>query len=131
MMDHIRAEPGISWSELAEVFDVTASTISWHARKLAGADLLSMERRGRRRLFFAQGGGRAARQQAHYRDALRKDGAKETLAIVRALPGMAATVLAQRLGVGMHVARDLLLRLAKADLVRANRGGRSTHYYAT
>ncbi len=129
MMERIEHEPGISLSELAAAFDVTPSTVLWHARKLAAADLLAMERRGRRRLFYAVAGGHAARQEALQRDALRKDGASQALELLRMTPGLTAPKLASRLGIGLHVARNLLVRLASAGLVSAARHGRAIQYF--
>lgn len=131
MMERVTAEPGISLGELAAVFNVTPSTVLWHARKLAAADVLKMERSGRRRLFYSAEGGRDARMAALAREALRKDNAKAALRLVAELPGVTAPRLAERLGIGLHAARDLLARLAGAGLVRADRGSRAIHYYAS
>ncbi len=131
MMERVIQEPGITLTELANAFDVTPSTVLWHARKLAGADVLKMERKGSRRLFFSAEGGLAAREEALRREALRKGRAKEALQAVQAAPGLTAPGLAKRLGIGLHVARDLLARLAGAGLVDADRGGRAIHYYAS
>lgn len=130
MMERVEGDPGISLSELADAFDVTPSTVLWHARKLSGAGILRMERRGRRRLFFPSAGGEAVRQQALARDALRGEQAPKALDAIQAQPGVTAPRMAERLDIGLHAARDLLARLASAGLVEPVRTGRAIRYYA-
>ncbi len=130
MMATVTAEPGITLTELAAAFHVTPSTVLWHARKLAAAGLLQMVRRGRHRLFYGAQGGSVARDQALRRDALRSARAQQALEAVRARPGLTAPGLAQRLDIGLHVARALLRSLAGVGLVQAATGGRALHYYA-
>ncbi len=129
LMERVEDDPGISLSELAEAFDVTPSTVLWHARKLTGASILRMERRGRRRLFYPSAGGEAVRRRALARDALRGEVAPVALDAIEADPGLTAPSLAERLDIGLHAARDLLARLASAHLIEGIRSGRAIRYY--
>ncbi|MES2155751.1 MAG: winged helix-turn-helix transcriptional regulator [bacterium] len=49
---HIRANPGIAQCDLAEAFGVTASTVTWHINRLAGAGLVQKTRDAHRTRYF-------------------------------------------------------------------------------
>ncbi len=128
LMERVAQDPGISLSELADAFEVTPSTVLWHARKLKAAGVLRMERRGRRRLFYASRGGEATRREAMARDALRGELAPRVLRRIGAAPGITAPRLAEDMEVGLHAVRDALERLRTGGLIDGHRGGRAIQY---
>lgn len=50
---HVQIHPGITQDSLARAFDVSASTVIWHTRRLNDAGILHSKREGRYRRFFA------------------------------------------------------------------------------
>lgn len=49
---HIRAHPGVAQCDLATAFGVTASTVTWHINRLAGAGLVEKSRDAHRTRYF-------------------------------------------------------------------------------
>lgn len=108
IVDVVRARPGLRVGDLASALDVDYKTALHHARMLARAGLLVLEREGRARACYPPG---AARAPAPFAPRV-----VQALVAVRAGAATPAT-LARALGVPRGTAGSLLDALARRGLV--------------
>lgn len=129
LLQAVEAHPGSSLTDIAKTFDVSPSTVLWHARKLEAADLLGTERCGQRRLFYSRRQGTRARREGLQNDALRDDTAACIWDAVRRRPGLTIGALAGLVGAGAAAVRRQVSRLVRAGLVHQDRHGVALRIY--
>ncbi len=66
-------EPGLSHGEIHEAFDVSASTLSFHLKRLVDADVLEKEKDGRRNLYSVADPDIAGRALVRFSDSFKDD----------------------------------------------------------
>jgi predicted transcriptional regulator len=122
----IKDEPGIHAHEVATRLDLGWGTAVYHLKLLERSGLLISKHEGRYKRFFLTGDPRILRKDAV---ALLRNGTSRSIAsAVAQKPGMIQKQVCQTLGLSPSLASWHLQRLEQAQLVQAQRMGRSVSY---
>ncbi len=123
IFDHVRENPGVHVSALADAVDVGWGTAVYHLERLESARLLTTERRGNHKCIFENGG--AVTEEA--REAiplLKSERAREVLAYLTDNPAASQKELGETLDMSPALVSWHVGRLADAGLVTKERRGR-------
>ncbi len=127
--DAVRAHPGISMVELAELVGFGGSTLNYHLRVLERNELLISIKDGRYVRFFDQQSGLYANGRKQVVAALRN---KTTSAIAKHIvehPGVPQCDVAQEFGIAASTVNWHVKRLTDAGLVEKRRDRHFTRYF--
>lgn len=126
----IRANPGISASDLARVASVSWGTTIYHLDVLEQTQMVSSLRKGRYRRYFENGA--ALTQTKDIVATLRNPVTASVVEAMRARPGVTQKDLAAAVSMTPQALHWHLARLVQTGLVRKEREGRVVrHYCAT
>jgi len=127
LLEAIRREPGMSPGELSRLVDCSWNTLVYHLGVLEREGYVSKAREGRRWRFFPTG------SQDHSALPLlammRNPTAARILGEVRAQPGIAQHALSARTALRASTIHWHMERLQQGGFVRAERAGRTVHYF--
>jgi DNA-binding transcriptional ArsR family regulator len=123
----VRAEPGISASELGRRTECGWGTLVYHLSVLEREHLISSAREGRHRRFFSQ-------DRINYSDKpalalLRNDAARRLVLAVQEKPGIIQKQLSRRLGLSPSTIAWHVGRLERAGLLVKEADGRRVRYF--
>lgn len=127
--ERIKAEPGVSFTQLAERVPFGASALSYHIRVLERNEYIATVKDGRYLRFFDRQAGTYAGPRKHAVSALRNTTTAAMARHIRANPGVAQRDLAAAFGVTASTVNWHMARLAQAGLVTRTRDAHFTRHY--
>lgn len=125
----IRANPGLSASDLARLADVSWGTTIYHLDVLEQTSMVSSLRKGRYRRYFENGAALATSKDAVA--VLRNEVTANVVAILRARPGVTQKELAAAASMSPQALHWHIARLVETGLVRKEREGRVVRHFAS
>ncbi len=114
---YIRGNPGIHLKQLSEEFGMKTSSILWHMRKLESAELVSSDRVGGYRVFYAVEGGIEIRRVSRAITAIQNENARRIFQRVQSRPGSTTRQVSEALNIHGGTVRWHLRRLREHGLV--------------
>lgn len=128
IFEAIKAEPGVSASELARRTDVSWGTTMYHLDVLEQTKMISSMRDGRYRRYFQNGAGLTATKQVVA--ILRNPITERVATCVETTPGVTQKDLAAAMDMSPQALHWHLTRLVKAGVVEKRREGRLVRHFA-
>ena len=123
----IRANPGLSASDLARVADVSWGTTIYHLDVLEQTRMVTSIRKGRYRRYFENGANLAASKDAVA--VLQNRVTQNVVEVLRARPGVTQSELAAATSMSPQALHWHLARLVETGLVRKEREGRVVRHF--
>lgn len=128
LLHAIRTNPGSAVADLVRLTNVPRNTAVYHLTRLEREGLVSSEREGRTRLYFAPGA-LEKRGHAEALAALRHDTSRAIALEIGQTPGLDQNTLCQRFGLAPSLAHWHADRLERSGIVEKRREGRRVRYY--
>lgn len=128
LLAHVRDNPGLTLTDLAEATQIPRNTATYHLNRLEKEGIVASARKGRARLYFAVGG-EARRSQADAFAALRHDNGMALARAVGDAPGIDQQALCQKLGLAPSLVHWHADRLLACGVLVKEREGRHVRYH--
>ncbi|HVL47586.1 MAG TPA: winged helix-turn-helix transcriptional regulator [Candidatus Thermoplasmatota archaeon] len=124
---HVKADPGVSATDLAKRAGVSWGTTIYHLEVLEQTRMVVSLRNGRYRRYFENGAGDAAKRTAVA--VLRNDVTAKVAKALSAHPGLSQKEAARLVGLSPQALHWHINRLAGAGLLRRERDGRVVRHF--